>query len=170
MFIADHFLRQRGEDMGQGQHIYGTRLQGSWVPGSGKSTVTRLIQRLYLATEGRVLLDGADAVIIDPAWLRSHIGSVEQDYPIFRRSTAENLALKPGKRRMVQVIGAARAACTHEFISHAAKGYATRSRGALFFRGRASAHRLGPGVVPLPKRQCKQTGTLTPTLFQRERV
>ena len=105
--------------------------------GSGKSTITRLIQRLYLATEGRVLMDGADAVILDPAWLRSHVGYVEQDYPIFRRSIAENIALEPGKRHMAQVIGAARAACAHEFISRASKGYATRigARGALFSGG-----------------------------------
>ena len=105
--------------------------------GSGKSTITRLIQRLYLATEGRVLLDGADAVIIDPAWLRSHIGFVEQDYPIFRRSIAENIALEPGKHHMAQVIGAARAACAHEFISRTAKGYATRigARGTLLSGG-----------------------------------
>lgn len=105
--------------------------------GSGKSTVARLIQRLYLATEGRVLLDRADAVIIDPAWLRSHIGSVEQDYPIFRRSIAENIALESGKRRMAQVVAAARAACAHEFISRTAKGYATRigARGALLSGG-----------------------------------
>ena len=105
--------------------------------GSGKSTLTRLIQRLYLATEGRVLLDGADAVIIDPAWLRSHIGAVEQDYPIFRRSIAENISLEPGKRHMVQVIDAAKAACAHEFISRTANGYATRigPRGALLSGG-----------------------------------
>jgi len=105
--------------------------------GSGKSTITRLIQRLYLATEGRVLLDGADAVILDPAWLRSHIGYAEQDYPIFRRSIAENIALEPGKRHMAQVIGAARAACAHEFISRTPKGYATRigARGVLLSGG-----------------------------------
>ena len=105
--------------------------------GSGKSTITRLIQKLYLATEGRVLLDGADAVIIDPAWLRNHIGAVEQDYPIFRRSIAENIALEPGKGHMEQVIGAARAACAHAFISRTAKGYATRigARGALLSGG-----------------------------------
>ena len=105
--------------------------------GSGKSTVIRLIQRLYLATGGRVLLDGADAVIIDPAWLRSHIGCVEQDYPIFRRSIAANIALKAGKRHMAQVLTAARAACAHEFISRTPEGYGTRvgTRGALLSGG-----------------------------------
>ena len=105
--------------------------------GSGKSTVARLVQRLYLATGGRVLLDGADAAVLDPAWLRSHMGAVEQDYPIFRRSIADNIALAPGEGRMPRVIAAARAACAHEFITRTPRGYATRvgARGAILSGG-----------------------------------
>lgn len=105
--------------------------------GSGKSTVARLVQRLYLATGGRVLLDGADAAVLDPAWLRSHMGAVEQDYPIFRRSIADNIALGPGEGRMPRVIAAARAACAHEFITRTPRGYATRvgARGAILSGG-----------------------------------
>ncbi len=94
--------------------------------GSGKSTVGRLVQRLYLASEGRVLLDGVDATAADPAWVRSHIGAVEQDYPIFRRSVADNIALGPARQQMVLVEAAAKAACAHEFITRTPKGYATR--------------------------------------------
>ncbi|MDE0213648.1 MAG: peptidase domain-containing ABC transporter [Deltaproteobacteria bacterium] len=105
--------------------------------GSGKSTVSRLVQRLYLANEGRVLLDGVDAAIIDPAWLRAHIGAVEQDYPIFRRSIADNIALGPGERQMPRVTAAAKAACAHEVITRMPKGYATRigARGSLLSGG-----------------------------------
>ncbi len=105
--------------------------------GSGKSTVGRLIQRLYLATEGRVLLDGADAVVVDPGWIRGHIGTVEQDYPIFRRSIADNIALGPGQHQMARVTAAAKAACAHEFITRTPKGYATRvgARGTLLSGG-----------------------------------
>ncbi len=105
--------------------------------GSGKSTVGRLIQRLYLATEGRVLLDGADAAVVDPAWIRGHIGTVEQDYPLFRRSIADNIALGPGQAQMARVTVAARAACAHEFITRTPKGYATRigARGTLLSGG-----------------------------------
>ncbi len=105
--------------------------------GSGKSTVGRLIQRLYLATEGRVLLDGADAVVVDPGWVRGHIGTVEQDYPIFRRSIADNIALGPGEHQMARVTAAAKAACAHEFITRTPKGYATRvgARGTLLSGG-----------------------------------
>ena len=105
--------------------------------GSGKSTVSRLIQRLYLATGGRVLLDGVDVALLDPDWLRSHMGTVEQDYPIFRRSIAENIALGPGQRNLPRVVAAAQAACAHEFITRTPKGYATRvgARGTLLSGG-----------------------------------
>ena len=105
--------------------------------GSGKSTVARLIQGLHLAAEGRVLLDGADAAVLDPAWLRGHIGAVEQDYPIFRRSIAENIALGPGEDQMARVMAAARAACAHEFITRTPKGYNSRigARGTLLSGG-----------------------------------
>ena len=105
--------------------------------GSGKSTVGRLIQRLYLATEGRILLDGADAVVVDPDWVRSHIGTVEQDYPIFRRSIADNIALAPGQHHMARVTAAAKAACAHEFTTRTPKGYATRigARGTMLSGG-----------------------------------
>ena len=94
--------------------------------GSGKSTLVRLVQKLHVPTEGRLLLDGMDAGMLDPAWLRSHIGTVEQDYPIFRRTVAENIALGPAERDMARVIDAARTACAHEFIAGLPDGYATR--------------------------------------------
>ncbi len=116
--------------------------------GSGKSTVCRLIQRLYLANEGRVLLDGVDAAIIDPVWLRGHMGAVEQDYPIFRRSIADNIALGPGERQMPRVIAAATGACAHEFITHMPKGYATRigARGSLLSGGERQRLALARGL------------------------
>ena len=100
--------------------------------GSGKSTLVRLIQKLHVPAEGRMLLDGMDAVMFDPAWLRSHIGSVEQDYPIFRRTVAENIALGPAEREMARVMDAAKSACAHDFIVGLPNGYATRigARGA----------------------------------------
>ena len=100
--------------------------------GSGKSTLVRLVQKLHVPTEGRLLFDGVDAAMCDPAWLRSHIGAVEQDYPIFRRTVAENIALGPAERDMARVIDAAKTACAHEFIADLPNGYATRigARGA----------------------------------------
>lgn len=42
--------------------------------GSGKSTITKLIQRLYIANEGAIYIDGVDIKHMNPAWLRQNIG------------------------------------------------------------------------------------------------
>ena len=94
--------------------------------GSGKTTLARLVQKLHVATEGRLFLDDTDAAMLDPAWLRGHIGAVEQDYPIFRRTVAENIALGPAERGMAKVMDAAKSACAHDFITALPDGYATR--------------------------------------------
>ena len=93
--------------------------------GSGKSTLVRLVQRLYESTDGRLSFDGTDAAMLDPAWFRGHVGAVEQDYPIFRRTVAENIALGPAERNMGRVIAAAKVACAHEFIVGLPDAYAT---------------------------------------------
>ena len=84
-----------------------------------------------------MLLDGTDAAVVDPVWIRGHIGTVEQDYPIFRRSIADNIALDSGRQHMARITAAARAACAHEFITRTPKGYATRigARGTILSGG-----------------------------------
>ncbi|WOV91000.1 MAG: ATP-binding cassette domain-containing protein [Candidatus Zeuxoniibacter abyssi] len=67
--------------------------------GSGKSTLTKLIQRLHLAESGRVVVDGIDLNLADPAWLRRQIGVVLQENLLFNRSVRDNIALAmPGRR------------------------------------------------------------------------
>ena len=93
--------------------------------GSGKSTFARLVQKLHRPTDGRVTIDGVDAAMLEAGWLRGHIGVVEQDYPIFRRTVAENIALGPAERQMERVVQAATAACAHDFIAALPDGYET---------------------------------------------
>ena len=61
--------------------------------GSGKSTLAKLVQRLYVPESGRVLVDGVDLALVDPAWLRRQIGVVLQENDLFNRTIRDNIAL-----------------------------------------------------------------------------
>ena len=84
--------------------------------GSGKSTVAKLVQRLYVPESGRVMVDGVDLAMVDPAWLRRQIGVVLQENVLFNCSVRENIALADPAMPMEKVIAAAKLAGAHEFI------------------------------------------------------
>jgi ATP-binding cassette, subfamily B, bacterial len=93
--------------------------------GSGKSTLTQLVNRIYDPAEGRVLIDGVDTRVWSLHALRSGIGKIEQDIFLFSRTIAENIAFaRPGATR-AEVEQAAKDASAHEFISALPKGYDT---------------------------------------------
>jgi ATP-binding cassette, subfamily B, bacterial HlyB/CyaB len=93
--------------------------------GSGKSTLTKLIQRLHTPERGRVLVDGVDLAMVDPAWLRRQVGVVLQENILFNRSVRENIALADPAMPMDQVIEAAKLAGAHEFILELPEAYDT---------------------------------------------
>ncbi len=93
--------------------------------GSGKSTIAKLIQRLYVPEAGRVLIDGVDLAQVDPAWLRRQIGVVLQENFLFNRSVRDNIALPDPGLPMAQVVAAAKLAGAHEFILELPHGYDT---------------------------------------------
>jgi subfamily B ATP-binding cassette protein HlyB/CyaB len=93
--------------------------------GSGKSTLAKLIQRLYVPESGRVIIDGIDLNVVDPAWLRRQIGVVLQENVLFNRSVRENIALADPAAPMERVIAAAELAGAHEFILELPDGYDT---------------------------------------------
>ncbi len=93
--------------------------------GSGKSTLAKLVQRLYAPESGRVLVDGADLALADPAWLRRQIGVVLQENVLFNRSVRDNIALADPAMPIERVIAAAQLAGAHEFILELPEGYDT---------------------------------------------
>jgi subfamily B ATP-binding cassette protein HlyB/CyaB len=93
--------------------------------GSGKSTLARLVQRLYVPENGRVLVDGVDLALVDPAWLRRHTGVVLQDAVLFNRSVRENIALADPGMPIERVVAAATLAAAHEFVLELPEGYDT---------------------------------------------
>jgi subfamily B ATP-binding cassette protein HlyB/CyaB len=93
--------------------------------GSGKSTLAKLLQRLHVPTAGRILIDGHDLALANPAWLRRQIGVVLQDNFLFHKTVRENIALARPQLGMEGVIGAAQLAGAHEFILELPHGYDT---------------------------------------------
>jgi len=93
--------------------------------GSGKSTIAKLLQRLYVPERGRTLVDGVDLAQVDPAWLRRQVGVVLQENFLFNGSVRSNIALTDPGLGMEQVIQAAKLAGAHEFILELGDGYDT---------------------------------------------
>jgi len=93
--------------------------------GSGKSSITKLINRTYDVRSGRVLVDGVDVRDWDLAALRRQISIIEQDIFLFSRTVAENIAFGcPGATRE-EIVEAAKAAQAHDFILSFKDGYDT---------------------------------------------
>jgi len=94
--------------------------------GSGKSTLTQLVNRTYDVNEGRVLIDGVDVHEWNLASLRSQISIIEQDIFLFSRSIAENIGFGLGQQTDRSAIEqAAREAQAHQFIINFKDGYDT---------------------------------------------
>ena len=100
--------------------------------GTGKSTLTKLVQRFYSPSEGHVLLDGGDLAQVDPAWLRRHIGVVLQENLLFNRTIHDNIALGEPTMSRARVKAIATLAGADEFIVKLPRGYDTmiEERGA----------------------------------------
>ncbi len=93
--------------------------------GSGKSTVTKLVQRMYVPERGRVLIDGVDLALADSASLRRQVGMVLQENVLFNRTIRENIALADPGAQLERVIHAAKLAGAHEFILELPEAYDT---------------------------------------------
>lgn len=93
--------------------------------GSGKSTIAKLIQRLYIPTEGKIRIDDQDSALLDPNWLRRQIGIVLQENVLLNRSIRDNIAISEPSTPIEKVIYAAKLAGAHEFICQLSEGYDT---------------------------------------------
>ncbi len=94
--------------------------------GSGKSTLTRLINRIYEVSGGRVLIDGVDVRVWSMESLRSQIATIDQDVFLFSRTLAENIAFgvrRPVSRQEIEAV--AKEAQAHDFIMSFTDGYDT---------------------------------------------
>ena len=91
--------------------------------GGGKSTFVNLILRLYDVTEGHILIDGQDIRNVTQDSLRKNIAMIPQDPSLFHRTLMENIRYGLIETTDEEVIGAAKKAHAHEFISKLPQGY-----------------------------------------------
>ncbi|MDZ5812814.1 ABC transporter ATP-binding protein [Halorubrum sp. AD140] len=94
--------------------------------GAGKSTVAKLLLRLYDVTDGAVRVDGRDVRDVDVSDLRESIGYVSQDTFLFDGTVAENVRYGRFDATDDEVREAAKAAEAHEFVRELSEGYETR--------------------------------------------
>ena len=122
--------------------------------GSGKSTVLKLISRLYDPDEGTVLLDGQDVKQVRLRSLRSQVAVVPQAATIFTGTVAENLRWGRVDAPEGDVRWAASVTGADRFIEQLPQGYATR---------------LGPGGIRLSGGQAQRL-VIARALVRRPRI
>ena len=104
----------------------GARVGIVGASGAGKTTLLNLLMRFYDPQEGTVVLDGIDIRKYRIADLRRQFGVVLQDPVLFAASVAENIAYGKPDARDKEIVRAAKAAASHEFISDLPEGYETQ--------------------------------------------
>jgi ATP-binding cassette, subfamily B, bacterial HlyB/CyaB len=120
--------------------------------GSGKSTLAKLVQRAYVPESGRVLVDGIDIALIDPAQLRRQIGIVLQENVLFTGTVRDNIALSDPGMDLERVVAAAKLAGAHDFVVEMAYGYDTQlgERGSNLSGGQRQRIAIARALVNSP--------------------
>ncbi len=121
--------------------------------GGGKSTIAKLIQRLYYPTEGTIYIDDIDIRNINPVWLRTNIGIVLQENYLFSGTIRENISLPRPNIPMEGIIQAAQISGAHEFISKMPKGYDSEvgERGSSLSGGQKQRVAIARALISNPK-------------------
>lgn len=93
--------------------------------GSGKTSILRLVSRLYDYDDGEILIDGKDIKNISTDSLFSKISIVFQDVTLFNTTVMENIRIGRQNATDEEVMAAAKLANCEEFISELSQGYNT---------------------------------------------
>ncbi len=121
--------------------------------GSGKSTVTKLMQRLYVPGYGRVLIDGVDLAQVEPSWLRRQIGVVLQENFLFNGSLAYNIGIADVGTPRERLEAVAAIAGVNQFLGDLPEGLDTSvgERGGRLSGGQRQRVAIARALVTDPK-------------------
>lgn len=141
-------LRRLDLKVGSGEVLGITGLSGS-----GKSTITKLVQRLYTPQSGQILIDNVDMAMADPAMLRRRMGVVLQENFLFNGSVRENISLGNPMASEADIEQAAELAGVTEFIQSLPQGYDTQvgERGGALSGGQRQRIAIARALVADPK-------------------
>jgi ABC-type multidrug transport system fused ATPase/permease subunit len=120
--------------------------------GSGKTTLMSMLPRLLEATEGQILLDGADISTHSLRSLRRQIAIVTQETVIFNATIAENISYGLRRPTQQQVLDASRKAFVDEFVREMPEGYETPvgQRGATLSGGQRQRIAIARAILRDP--------------------
>lgn len=94
-------------------------------PGSGKSTLIKLLMRLYDPSEGSIYIDDMDIREMHLSDLRDNIGVIEQEIFLFSKTIRENIAFGKPNASLDDIESASKLAQAHDFILSFEEGYDT---------------------------------------------
>ena len=119
--------------------------------GTGKTTLTRLINRIFDAQNGRICVDGVDVRNWSLESLRSQISTIEQDIFLFSRTIAENIAFGRPDATREEIEEAAKSAQAHDFILSFKDGYETEigERGVMLSGGQRQRLAIARASSPI---------------------
>jgi ATP-binding cassette subfamily B protein len=121
--------------------------------GSGKSTVLKLIPRLYNPDAGRILVDDYEIAKVELYSLRRQIGTVLQDSLLFNSSVFSNIAIGDPDASPDDIMRAARVAGAHDFIMSLPQGYNTQvgEQGRALSGGQRQRIAIARAVLQRPR-------------------
>jgi ATP-binding cassette subfamily B protein len=121
--------------------------------GAGKSTVLKLLLRMYDVDDGAIRIDGTDLRDVSLPSLRQAVGYVSQDTFMFYGTVEENIAYGAFDADREEIVEAAKAAEAHEFIQNLPDGYDTEvgERGVKLSGGQRQRISIARAVLKDPE-------------------